>query len=1016
MNNQEIQELKDLAKKLGELVPAFDWSADADKASELQLAIQQSAELLRTGGFCAERIQLMTRECLRLEKEKGRPILITDSTQDQVDEAVRHWQQQKKILGRRVVDSRFVRQLVRQHFSSSDFRKVTKKAAAQKAAAMVGALTQLVYSMSLCRDNDFSGTKEIVENWLDAHPDQTRKYFCALCLLSPSHRGFENELMVLPMYVLAVWIMADTCLSSQKARDAAGMCQRALDLYLADPACCSRTLDDIQRKVASIFHENVNIVLKEIQQKEKQAKKASLPETASAGLAVRTVSSSDLSSVSSKKEHSNPADLEDNEGPLDEAELKILADALVAQIAIDAPSACQMLRQSLEHTVRDIPRAILFENGFRRRERAAAAESFDRLICGSDGLFEIYCRIVTGYTCSRSICGMEVFPSLLGVQPATIFSRSLAAKSLVGMLSGQKMRPLYPDIEAESIGFNFLSEQLALHLLYSNLWKGEIDGPLLTLMESIEPQLLRLEVPRFLEQDLHNLTPIEKRMKKLTASLLLHSQAVPGFAARLMKMLFLDPASFPEWSAEVFRDFEDNGLETWPDLHRSAIHFILLWINQEYEVCFFSPFMMSAKNAFDHYHDTTEKLTNGAGQTVMIALADEIAKAHTRLQENLRSALFYDNDLCKTFENFPVNDRIIPFGISESSVRKTSNEEEFLQGLILSDLFQLMAVTGAEESKAAKAVRLLSPFVSPVLSPRQLNDLVCTHLPLATRWLEKLGVETEDDYLQLLGKNTSKEDRILIVSLLSLYAFEQKRAAASESETDLSLPSTKDDDQYSDRPSSDSISTDSRAAGTTDKDSLEAVKKVQKLQNRIRMLETELEQAKGSAQKAFRDGCHSADKELKEVKLQNQKLSEHNQKLEENMKELYQLRSALFEEQQKDNFRTSGPLSQNQLTKLSQLMDRYSVTFVGGHIDLLAQLQKLYPSIRCAPHHNFRSEMVANADYVFFFYRFMSHTTYERAMDLIRAGNISFSYIPVKNLEQTQRFLLDALLKFDLEQ
>ena len=279
----------------------------------------------------------------------------------------------------------------------------------------------------------------------------------------------------------------------------------------------------------------------------------------------------------------------------------------------------------------------------------------------------------------------------------------------------------------------------------------------------------------------------------------------------------------------------------------------------------------------------------------------------------------------------------------------------------------------------------------------------------------KLGIETEEDYLQMLGKNTSQEDRILIVSLLSLYAFEQKRAAAYGAKTDLP-EAGKDEDQNPETASCASKIAAVRNTEQADKSLLEDKKKLQTLQNRIGQLENELEQAKGSAQKAYRDGCHSADSELKKIKLQNQKLREQNEKLEENMEELYRLRSMLFEARQEDDFRTDGPLSENQLARLSELMSRYSVTLVGGHIDLLAQLQKLYPSVKCAPHHNFRSEMVSNADFVFFFFKFMSHSTYERAMDLIRAGSISFDYIPVKNLEQTQRFLLDALMKFDLEQ
>ena len=760
MNDREIQELKDLTEKLGELVPAFDWSADADDASELQLAIQQSAEMLRTGGFSAERIQLMTSVCLRLEKEKGRPVLITDSEQNQISEAVRKWLEEKKVLSRTLLDSRFVRQLVRQYFTPADFRKVKKKIVMEKAASMTGALTQLVYSNTLCRDNDFSGTRKVVENWLEAHPDQTRKYFCTLCLVSAPPGRSANELMVLPIYVLAVWIMADTCLDAQEAADAVNMCQRVLDLWLADPEPCIRILADIQIRAASIFQRNVNIALQKTKQKQKpkQAQTPSLPKAASSdGLAIRRTPDFDPSSVSSRKEHSNPAGSRDDDGPLDETELRTLSDALISGIAADAPSACRMIRQTLEHTIRDIPRAILFEEAFKKRERAAAAGSFERLICGSDGFFEIYCRILSGYTCSQSLCHMHVFPSLLELEPASLFSRSLA-----GPISGQKFRPLYPDIEAEAGGFNFLAEQLAVHLLYSSLWKGEISRPLLTLMESIEPQLSRLDVPRFLDQDLRPLAPMEKRMKKLTASLLLHSQAVSGFACRLMKMLSLDLASFPKWSAEVFEDFEENSLETGENLHRAAIHFILLWINQEYEVCFFSPFMMFAKNAFDHYHTAAEKLTNCAEQTVMIALADEISKARKRLLTDPRSALFYDQDLCRTFENIPVNGDIVPFSVSESNPKKNSKEDDVLQAQILNDFFQLMAAPNPQVNKAVEAVRLLSPFVSPVFVSQQLDDLVCTHFPLVTGWLENWGLKLKKIIFRCLVKIHHKKTEFLL--------------------------------------------------------------------------------------------------------------------------------------------------------------------------------------------------------------------------------------------------------------
>lgn len=168
-------------------------------------------------------------------------------------------------------------------------------------------------------------------------------------------------------------------------------------------------------------------------------------------------------------------------------------------------------------------------------------------------------------------------------------------------------------------------------------------------------------------------------------------------------------------------------------------------------------------------------------------------------------------------------------------------------------------------------------------------------------------------------------------------------------------------------------------------------------------------------ERAFDDGVESCQKGIRQLSSDLHKKEEENQQLQENMEELYKLRSLMFSmnQQEEEQEQVSSSLSSDELAKLDSLMKEKNVFVVGGHIQIRRMLKELYPSVHSINSPRFSKKDVAKADYILFFYNYLSHSIYDKMMDVIRKEKIAFDYASYKNLEQTQKALFNGLIKLN---
>lgn len=153
-----------------------------------------------------------------------------------------------------------------------------------------------------------------------------------------------------------------------------------------------------------------------------------------------------------------------------------------------------------------------------------------------------------------------------------------------------------------------------------------------------------------------------------------------------------------------------------------------------------------------------------------------------------------------------------------------------------------------------------------------------------------------------------------------------------------------------------------------------------------------------------------------EISKLNKELKERDKtikKLEENQEELFKLRKLLFELQNNESIDDFEII--NYEDKLLDISNQKKILCVGGHIRLLAILKDKYPHMSFMEVANSVSNrIVRNADYIFFFYNFMSHGTYEKVMSLIGNNNdVKWDYISAKNINIVEKEMYEKIQKLD---
>lgn len=189
--------------------------------------------------------------------------------------------------------------------------------------------------------------------------------------------------------------------------------------------------------------------------------------------------------------------------------------------------------------------------------------------------------------------------------------------------------------------------------------------------------------------------------------------------------------------------------------------------------------------------------------------------------------------------------------------------------------------------------------------------------------------------------------------------------------------------------------------------------------NRLNALNQESERKSGQAESSgfdtgYAKGYKTAEDALHDLQEENRKLKEKIEQQENDLKELHTIREAIFadsdntEEAQFRPSTFSGEMPQADQDYLKEYMQSHKVVIAGGHIKMHDLFEEKYPDIKIITNENFDTNIVANADLVIVFYKFISHGTYYRV-----AGSIGHKeklmWIPFKNFSQSEKMILDKI-------
>lgn len=533
-----------------------------------------------------------------------------------------------------------------------------------------------------------------------------------------------------------------------------------------------------------------------------------------------------------------------------------------------------------------------------------------------------------------------------------------------------------PAWESAGSGFCVLCERLARDLLYPYRQSNDLNARIVDcllqqarLLPQTHPLLGSLNVP------VSFLTENERQLKWAVGKLLVApDQTKKAVAARLMKAAGWSMASFARWSKEVMENFMTAGLLTIDALTPAAIQFLLLFLQQPLSLALCTPYFF--------------KLSQYAKHAWLFDPTDAFSKAE----------LAYEDDV-KT-DKTPIAFAPLPFtpwpqaGEMEEELSPEDLEAIDVLGEYLFELILPKEEPEEEQERQFSALQMLfAPFCGLSSDPLELSGalgrrfaIMSAHLMAQLFYLS--GCTTPAMLESTFFQGVPASVRTLLLVLLA------------DRLRDL------------DRQSVPSLMPEPEAVVQEDRKTLPkktAFKKLEQQADSLKQEKEALEVRLQNQEKEMQNQNRQYADSLAALNAQLKAEQEKNARLEENMQELHKLRSALFEENTQPQKQSSDELSDLELEELKQLMDRHPVAFVGGHYHLHDQLTALYPNIRIINSPNFDRNSLLGCDLGVFFYKFISHPTYHKAMDVFRKSKIPMEYLGIKNLQQTQRELFRFL-------
>lgn len=193
-------------------------------------------------------------------------------------------------------------------------------------------------------------------------------------------------------------------------------------------------------------------------------------------------------------------------------------------------------------------------------------------------------------------------------------------------------------------------------------------------------------------------------------------------------------------------------------------------------------------------------------------------------------------------------------------------------------------------------------------------------------------------------------------------------------------------------------------------------KKIDALENENKEMKMELESLRGEKQafdKTLNNEINKLNKihnsEIFDVKKEFRVLENDLEMERKYRQELNSLREYMFEVK-----------NEYVPIKSDKTLDYYikdkNILIIGGSKYWRMSFKERYSSIRTLNgfNENFDISILKNVDYVFFYTGLMSHSTYNKAMRVIRVNQIKFGYIGKTNIDLVEEEIIEELKKCDI--
>jgi hypothetical protein len=106
----------------------------------------------------------------------------------------------------------------------------------------------------------------------------------------------------------------------------------------------------------------------------------------------------------------------------------------------------------------------------------------------------------------------------------------------------------------------------------------------------------------------------------------------------------------------------------------------------------------------------------------------------------------------------------------------------------------------------------------------------------------------------------------------------------------------------------------------------------------------------------------------------------------------------------------------NSERSLEEYLGDKKLIIIGGAKDWRRRFRERYPNIRSLNGFNdgFDTTILSSVDYVFFYTGYMNHSTYNKAMSVIRSIGVKFGYIGKTNMELVEEEIIDEIKRLDV--